>query len=237
MTPALALEDVAVGYGDRVVVSGLRLRVEPGQIVGILGGNGSGKTTILRAVYGRARVFQGSFAITGLGPGPTTVQSLATRGMGILPQGGPVFPSLTVRENLQIAVRGPQSEFDRRLASVVEDFPEVGPLLSKTAGLLSGGERQIVGICRVLASEPRLLLLDEPAAGLSPPLVGRLLGRLAAIARGRQIATLVVEQHVSAAIAILDRLVMLRDGTQVFEGPAADLTPASAIALLLGRVS
>jgi ABC-type branched-subunit amino acid transport system ATPase component len=237
MTPVLELEELAVGYGDRVVVSGISLRVQPGQVVGILGGNGAGKTTILRAVYGRARVFGGSIRVAGLEAAPRAAHSLAACGVGILLQGEIVFPSLTVRENLHIAVRTRRPEFDRRVTALLDVFPEIAPLLSKTAGVLSGGERQIVGVCRALVSEPRLLLLDEPGAGLSPALVSRLLGRLLTLARERQIAALIVEQHIAAALDVVDRVVVVREGRQVFEGAAADLSPSAAIAALLGQAA
>lgn len=235
MTPILTLDGVAVGYGDRVVVSGVTLSVEPGELVGILGGNGTGKTTILRAVYGQASVFAGSVRLAGASPAGRATYTFPADGVGILPQGEAVFPSLSVRENLLIGVRAPRKALKQRVAGLVEVFPEIEPLLAKTAGVLSGGERQLVGICRALVSEPRLLLLDEPGAGLSPDLLTRLFDRTSALARDRQIGVLMVEQHVANVLAILDRVVVLRDGKQVFEGAAKEVSASTAIALLLGQ--
>jgi len=235
MSCLLALDRVAVGYSNRIVVSGVTLRVEPGQLVGILGGNGTGKSTVLRAVYGRSTLFSGSIRINGVERTPRPTHSFAAAGVGILSQGEAVFPSLTVCENLLIGMRSPRGVLDPRVAGLCEVFPEIEPLLAKTAGVLSGGERQLVGTCRALAGDPRLLLLDEPGAGFSPALLARFLGQISALARHRQIGILMVEQHVAAVLEVLDRVVVLRDGKQVFEGPAKDVDGPAAVALLLGE--
>jgi branched-chain amino acid transport system ATP-binding protein len=235
MTAVLELVDLAVGYGDRVVVEKICLRVEPGQIVGILGGNGTGKTTILRSVYGEARIFGGSVRLGGEAGQAEPRRMPAALGIGLLLQGDTIFPSLTVRENIVIGLRSRKPELDARLTETLDLFPEVRPLLGKAGAVLSGGERQIVGICRALAMRPRLLLLDEPGAGLSPSLLDRLLQRLRKVARERQLGILLVEQHVAAALRAVDRVVLLRDGAQVLEGSAVELDEAKAVAVLLGE--
>ena len=222
MNGLLELDRASIGYGDRIVVREVTLTVDPGRIIGLLGGNGAGKSSILRAVYGQATLIEGAIRLDGHFAEAVRPPVVDGAALGILLQRESVFSSLTVKENILIAARGTPPQLRERLGAVVDLFPEVKPWLGRTAGVLSGGERRIVGVSRLVASGARLWLLDEPGAGLARPLLERLFARLSRHAKDRGIGMLLVEQHIAAALEVVDDLVVIQGGRQVFTGPPED---------------
>ena len=215
----LELSDVAAGYEKKEVLHGVSLHVEDGEIVALLGPNGAGKTTVLRTIFGllppsRGRVLYRGQSIEGGRPSENV-----RRGMALVPQGGRVFAPLSVIENLELGaylLRG-QEEFARRLADVYALFPRLQERRFQRAGLLSGGERQMLSISRALILRPRLLLLDEPSEGLSPLLVREVVSTLADIRDLYGTTILIVEQNVRAALSIARRVYVMRLGQIVME--------------------
>lgn len=204
---------LTAGYGAIPVVRALDLRVEPGEVVALMGPNGAGKTTALRAVAGELSPLAGEVLWRGRrATGP--VHRRARSGMRFVTEERSVFMSLSVQDNLRLA--------HRSLDRCLELFPELEPLLSRRAGLLSGGEQQMVTLARALAGDVQLLLADELSLGLAPLVVDRLLAAVRAAA-DRGVAVLLVEQQLRNALRVADRGVVLRRGQAVITGTSAQL--------------
>ena len=227
----LAVEGLAAGYGGREVVSDVALAVGAAELVALLGPNGAGKSTLLGAIAGslppiRGRVVLDGREVTGLDPA-----ALAAAGAALVPQRRNVFRGLSVAENLAVGAWPDRGRAHRRREEVLALFPALGPALRRPAGLLSGGQRQMLALGMALMAGPRLLLLDEPTAGLSPALVEEALLAVAALKHAR-VAVLLVEQNVREALRHADRALVLAAGRVVRQGGAAELLAASDLGAL-----
>jgi branched-chain amino acid transport system ATP-binding protein len=216
---ALEVESVHTYYGESHVLQGISLRVDPGEVLAILGRNGMGKTTLVRTIVGftpprEGRVLYEGTEITRLPP-----FRMVALGMALVPQGRRVFPSLSVRENLDVARRG---EGRWNLEQVYALFPRLRERADNRANKLSGGEQQMLAIGRALMSNPDLLLMDEPTEGLAPLLVrevGRVIGEL----KRSGLSILLVEQNLALALSVADRVHVLSRGQIVHSGTPAEL--------------
>src|SRR5579862_6583289 len=217
---ALAVRDLFTGYRGVPVVRELNLEVRPGEVVALLGPNGAGKTTTLETIAGLNRPISGTVELSGENVGGKPAHVLAHRGLALVPEGRALFPGLTVREHLRLAGgRGA----GRREEELLEMLPELRKCLGRKAGLLSGGEQQMLAVGRALVTRPRLLLVDEMSLGLAPVIVERLLPILRRAADELGSSVLFVEQHVALALEISDRAYVLAHGRIRLEGPAAEL--------------
>ena len=207
-----------------------------GEVVAVLGPNGAGKSTLLKVMFGLLRPRQGSVRLKGDRIDALPTHQIARRGMGYVPQLENVFPSLTVEENLDIPARGlGRAEQHRRTEALYELFPPLRPARRRPAGLLSGGQRQMVAMARALVPEPELLLLDEPSAGLAPEYVELVFKKILEI-RKSGVTILIVEQNARRALALSDRGYVLELGRNRFEGPGPELLKnETVIELYLGR--
>lgn len=210
----LRLEDIHAGYGKLEVLKGVSLLLNPGELVTIIGPNGAGKSTLLKIIAGTllpsgGRVLFNDNDITSL-----STHKRIRKGIGYCLQGGRVFPDLTVLENIKIATIAPGLEQNSNdsLVKTFSLFPVLKGMLDKRAGLLSGGERQMLAIAAALARGPRLLLLDEPSAGLSPKIVQEVLAKIHEIRVQLGMTILLVEQNVGQALKVTDRAVVLING-------------------------
>ena len=216
------LRDLHAGYRGIPVVRELNLEVRPGEVVALLGPNGAGKTTTLETIAGLNRPISGTVELSGENVGGKPAHVLARQGLALVPEGRALFPGLTVREHLRLAAAGAGGGPAAR-RSCSEMLPELRKCLGRKAGLLSGGEQQMLAVGRALVTRPRLLLVDEMSLGLAPVIVERLLPILRRAAAELGSSVLFVEQHVALALEISDRAYVLTHGRIRLEGPAAEL--------------
>jgi len=219
----LVLDAVSVAYGKRRALDGVSLVVRTGEIVSLLGANGSGKSSTLRAISGLVRAGAGRIVLDGRDITRAAPEAIVAAGIGHVPEGREVFPEFTVRENLLV---GGHTVSRAAVADGIERalglFPVLGQRAGQLAGTLSGGEQQMLAIARALMVRPRLLLLDEPSLGLSPRLAREIFGVIACLnAEGTTI--LLVEQNARRALALASRAYVLETGRMVVDGPAAAL--------------
>lgn len=219
MTELLALEGLVAGYGGLEVVRGLDLHVSEGEIVALLGPNGAGKTTTLLTACGLLPAIAGQVRVCERPLDASHPSEAARRGVSLVPEDRALFFDLTVHDNLRVGSHGRRRPIER----VLELFPELAPLANRKAGLLSGGQQQMLAIGRGLAAEPRLLVVDEMSLGLAPLIVQRLLQLLRSVVTETGTAVLVVEQHVHLSLGIADRAYVMNHGELVLEGPAEEL--------------
>lgn len=221
----LAVEKLSAGYGDIPVLHDISFDVPRGRIVAILGANGAGKTTLLSALIGLIRPSQGRVMFDGADVAGVPAHALPGRGLTLVPEGGRLFPFMTVRENLELGAyhRAARAESARRMDEVMTIFPILAERGDQLAGRLSGGERQMCAIGRALMSAPSLLMLDEPSVGLSPLMAERVLDTVATLVRTRSLTVVIVEQRVTEVLAIADEGHVLDHGRLVHSGSADQL--------------
>ncbi|HSJ72330.1 MAG TPA: ABC transporter ATP-binding protein [Acidimicrobiia bacterium] len=233
----LEARSVYAGYLPGVdILRDLDLDLFDGELVGIIGPNGAGKSTFIKAVFGLVGVRQGTVTLRGGDITYLAAHELVARGVGYVPQRANVFPSLTVEENLRMGLYLAPKMWDDRIAFVTELFPLLSTRSSQKAGLLSGGERQMVAMGRALMMDPSLLLLDEPSAGLSPANQDLVFERVRRIA-DTGVSILMVEQNARRCLQIADRAYVLDQGTNAYEGTGHELLhDPNVIALYLGTL-
>ena len=233
MSAALELTDVRAGYGRIEVLRGISLLVPAGSVVALLGPNGVGKTTTLRAIAGTIPVTSGSIRLAGRRIDNRRPNVIARRGLVLVPEGRGVFPALSVEDNLRVAHRSAPSDlagsWDSWLEETVATFPRLGERLSQAAGSLSGGEQQMLAVCRALVGEPRVVMFDELSMGLAPMIVAELFERVAALRdAGRTIV--LVEQHLTYALELADLCYVLAKGDVAFAGEPGELRGSAVLA-------
>jgi branched-chain amino acid transport system ATP-binding protein len=238
----LRVDDVHTYYGDSYVLQGVSLEVRPGAVAALLGRNGMGKTTLIRSIVGFARPRRGRVLFGDRDITRAPSHEVARLGIGLVPQGRRIFPSLTVRENLTVAARDANPVGAGRggnggagnggtpwsIERVLELFPRLGERGGHRGNMLSGGEQQMLAIGRALMTNPRLLLMDEPSEGLAPLLV-RNLGDAIVRLRGEGLSILLVEQNLPMALRVADDVYVLSKGHVVYHGPPADLAADAAV--------
>ena len=225
--PLLVVRDLCAGYGDEDILHGVSVEVTRGAIVAVIGPNGSGKSTLLKTIYGLLRPRRGSMRLAGsdgrtldlAGLRPNEITAL---GLNMVPQLANVFPDLSVLENLEIGGRPIPQRFAAQLETVLGFLPQLRSMLSKRAATLSGGQRQMLGLARALMSDPRVLILDEPSAGLAPRVQDEVFAKVKAIS-SLGVSVLMVEQRARQCLAIADYAYVLEQGQNRIEGRAADL--------------
>jgi branched-chain amino acid transport system ATP-binding protein len=217
--PVLQAESLHTFYGKSHILHGVGLEVGEGEIVALLGRNGAGKSTTLRSLVGLTPPREGAVRIFGRATTDWAPYRIARLGVGFVPEGRRIFPSLTVEENLKVPVERPGPW---TIARIYELFPRLAQRKSNRGRQLSGGEQEMLSISRALLLNPKLLLLDEPSQGLAPLVVQEVFNVIVA-ARREGISVLLVEQNVRAAVAVADRAYVLDDGRMVYTGAAAEL--------------
>jgi branched-chain amino acid transport system ATP-binding protein len=229
VTSLLAVSELSVAYGKRRALDGIALEVGAGEIVTLLGANGAGKSTVLRAISGLVNPVRGRVVYDGRDITGWSADAVVALGVGHVPEGREVFPAFTVEENLLV---GGHTVTSRELATRLDEawalFPVLRERRSQRAGTLSGGEQQMLAIARALVARPRLLLLDEPSLGLAP-LVAREIFRVIRQVNAAGVTILLVEQHARRALGIASRAYVLETGRIVAQGSAVALAADHAI--------
>lgn len=220
----LTLKSLQAGYGRLTVLKGISLHVRPGEVVTLIGGNGAGKSTALRAISGLLPPFKGKVEFDGADLTRLPPERIVTLGLALVPEGRRVFASLSVTANLELGAfhRRDQKKARRDLAAIQERFPILKERATQAAGTLSGGEQQILAICRALMSRPRLLMLDEPSMGLAPRMVNQVYQILREL-KDEGTTLLLIEQNARAALKLADRGYVLETGRIILDGAAAEL--------------
>jgi len=236
--PVLVVASLVAGYEpDLPIVRNASLEVAAGEIVALLGPNGAGKSTLVKAVAGLVPIAGGIVRFEGRDITGRAAHRLIHEGLALVPQTENIFTKLTVGENLELAGHRVGRRLRERLAAVYALFPDLARQHRLAAGRLSGGQRQMLACARALVVEPRLLILDEPSAGLAPFMASQLFSKLAEV-RAAGVTILMVEQNVRAALALADRAYLLVEGRERMSGPAATLAADPALAgLYLGTAA
>jgi branched-chain amino acid transport system ATP-binding protein len=235
--PALELDALFVSYGGITAVKGLSLQVQPGEIVTLIGANGAGKSSTLKAIVRLVEPSGGVVRLFGEDVKGLPTHAVAERGVALVPEGRAIFGNMSVLENLSLGafLKREKRAFERRLRRALELFPRLAERLQQNAGTLSGGEQQMLAIARALMSEPRLLLLDEPSLGLAPKLVAQIFAAISAIAHSG-ITVVLVEQNTRLALETAHRAYVLITGELALSGPCAELkTDPRVVDAYLGK--
>lgn len=213
----LEVRDVSTGYGRVPVLNGMTFEAHVGEIVGLLGHNGMGKTTLMKLLAGILPTWAGQINFQGVDVTGEPPHLRARRGFGYVPQGRDIFPGLTVRENLAFGAAAARLNSNDAVEGAVEDFPVLAPLLNRKGGALSGGEQQILALARALSGRPKLLLLDEPTEGVAPAIVEEIEAHLLKLAKQRSLCVVVVEQDLDFISSTADRVLLVQKGTIIRE--------------------
>ncbi len=236
LAPALAIEALEAGYEPGLsIVRGASLTVQPGEIVAVIGANGAGKSSLLKAVAGLVPISKGRNLLFGKDITKTPAHRMVFEGLAFVPQTENVFVNLSVAENLELAAAIVKAKRRERLDPIYAMFPDLHRQRADLAGQLSGGQRQMLAVARGLIARPKLIMLDEPSAGLSPKMLEQVFGKLREV-RDSGVTVLLVEQNVKAALALADRAAVLVDGKERIVARSSDLLNDDRIAeLYLGR--
>jgi branched-chain amino acid transport system ATP-binding protein len=226
----LQLRSVDAGYGSFQALFGVDLDVKAGEAVGVIGPNGAGKTTLMRVISGLIRPRKGSITMEGTDVVATPPHRIVSLGIAHVPENRRLFPRLSVDDNLKMGafISDARAKYAERLESVFELFPRMKERRSQMAGTMSGGEQQMCAIGRALMSGPKLLLLDEPSAGLAPLVVQQVFELVKRI-RASGLTVLIVEQNVQQVLRVVDRAYLLEAGTIRAAGTAADMMQSDTI--------
>ena len=219
MASALELKGVSAGYGETVVLEELSLALAAGESISIIGRNGVGKTTLLATVMGHTTLHKGDVALAGASIARVPVYRRALMGLGFVPQEREIFPSLSVRENLEVGARAGAWTQER----IFELFPNLKARLSNKGNQLSGGEQQMLSIARALLTNPSVLLMDEPTEGLAPVIVEALAAVLVQLRKTGGLSIILVEQNSRVALEFSPRTVVMDKGRIVYDGDSAPL--------------
>jgi branched-chain amino acid transport system ATP-binding protein len=225
MADLLAIENLRAGYGEAIVLPGISLRMPEGQVLAVLGRNGTGKTTLMNSIVGVVRRFGGLIVLGGRDITSMRPDERARAGIGWVPQERNIFRSLTVEENMTaVAQPGPWT-----VEKIYQMFPRLKERRSNFGNQLSGGEQQMLAIGRALTLNPKVLLLDEPTEGLAPIIVEELLKAIGSITRGTGICSIIVEQNAQKILGLADRAVILERGAIVHDAPSSALKADPAV--------
>jgi len=230
----LAVTDLRAGYGRIQILNGVSFAVAEREFVGILGHNGMGKTTLLKALIGELRASGGRIEFDGKDVTALPAHRRARCGIGYVPQGREIFPAISVLENLRMAGATSGTAGAAVIESVLEDFPRLKALLDRPGGALSGGEQQLLALARCLCGRPRLILLDEPTEGIQPSIIEEIIERLTTLRDRSGLTVLLVEQNLDFIRALSQRVLLIQKGRITQEVPPDRLADPEVVGEFIG---
>ena len=230
----LLVEGLKTAYGQIPVLHGIDLKVLRGEIVGILGHNGMGKTTLLKALIGLLRTTGGTIRFDGANITDMPPYDRSRLGMGYVPQGRGIFPNLTVRDNLQIAFAVRKVNEDQVFEETLEEFPKLKPILNRSGHVLSGGEQQVLALARCLCAAPKLVLLDEPTEGIQPSIIEEIVNVLKLLRQRRDLTMVIVEQNLEFIAALSQRVYIMQRGQLTNQVVPAQLSDSEMVREFVG---
>ena len=231
-TPFLQARGISAGYGGRPVLSGIDLALHHNEVLCLIGHNGAGKSTLIKTLFGLLKPERGEVLLNGEPQDKLSPKVMNAAGIACVPEGRGVFPGLTVAEIMRLGfwangiARGEQAA---RVEWVMSVLPAIKKFYQQRAGTLSGGQQQMVSLGRALLGQPKGLLLDEPSIGLAPKLFQDLMGPIRQLQQERQMSILIVEQNVREALKVSDRVIVMKSGAFIKEGPPADFADNAAL--------
>jgi branched-chain amino acid transport system ATP-binding protein len=230
----LNVQGLCTGYGRIPILNGVNFAVEVGEFIGILGHNGMGKTTLLKALMGFLPATAGTVRFDGHDVTTAEPYQRARLGLGYVPQGREIFPGLTVYDNLRMGCTKETGGEQETIEEVLEEFPRLKPLLDRSGGALSGGEQQLLALARCLCGKPRLILLDEPTEGIQPSIIDEIVEVLQRLRDNSGLTMILVEQNLDFIAALSRRILIIQKGTITRELPPDDLADASLVGEFIG---
>jgi branched-chain amino acid transport system ATP-binding protein len=230
----LNVNGLRTGYGRIPILNGVSFTVNEGEFIGILGHNGMGKTTLLKALMGFLPATGGSVRFDGNDVTTAEPYQRARLGFGYVPQGREIFPGLTVYDNLRMGCAKQAGAEQDTIGSVLEAFPRLKPLLDRQGGALSGGEQQLLAIARCLCGKPRLVLLDEPTEGIQPSIIDEIVDTLQRLRDNSGLTLILVEQNLDFIAALSHRILIIQKGTITSEVQPGDLGGAGLVGEFIG---
>jgi len=230
----LAVTDLRAAYGRIQILNGISFAVAEREFVGILGHNGMGKTTLLKALIGAVRATGGHVQFEGRDVTALPAHRRARLGIGYVPQGREIFPTLSVLENLRMATAATGASDAEVIEPVLEDFPRLKALLDRPGGALSGGEQQLLALARCLCGRPRLILLDEPTEGIQPSIIEEIVERLTMLRDRRGLTVVLVEQNLDFIRALSQRVLIIQKGRIIQELTPERLADATVVSEFIG---
>ena len=230
----LDVRTLHAGYGRIPILGGISLHAASGSFVGILGHNGMGKTTLLKALMGYLPATAGTVTFAGQDITRASTSVRARAGLGYVPQGREIFPTLSVRDNLRMGCILARGGERRAMEEALSLFPRLAPLLDRPGGALSGGEQQLLALARCLCGDPKLILLDEPTEGIQPSIVEEMIETLQEMRRVRQITMLLVEQDLQFIAALADRVLVIQKGVITREVGPEEVADPGLVAEFVG---
>jgi branched-chain amino acid transport system ATP-binding protein len=230
----LDVQGLRTGYGRIPILNGISFAVGEGEFIGILGHNGMGKTTLLRALMGFLPATGGRVHFAGGDVTAVEPHRRARLGLGYVPQGREIFPGLTVYDNLRMGCSKQGGAEQDTIATVLEQFPRLKPLLERVGGALSGGEQQLLAIARCLCGKPRLVLLDEPTEGIQPSIIDEIVDILQRLRQTSGLTMILVEQNLDFIAALSQRILIIQKGKITREVQPGDLGDASLVGEFIG---
>jgi branched-chain amino acid transport system ATP-binding protein len=219
----LEVSELAAGYGRIPILGGVSFSVARGEFIGVLGHNGMGKTTLLRALMGYIPATAGQIVLEDADITRVEPYRRARTGMGYVPQGREIFPGLSVRDNLRMGAVGRPKDEAAAIESVLETFPRLKPLIDRPGGALSGGEQQLLAIARCLAGNPRLILLDEPTEGIQPSIIDEIAETLLGLRSKGALTMILVEQNLDFIATLSERVLIIQKGVIVHSAEPGEL--------------
>ncbi len=232
----LEVEGLRTAYGRIPILNGVDLRVETGEFVGILGHNGMGKTTLLRALMGFLPALAGRVRFDGADITAAPPYARARAGLGFVPQGREIFPGLSVLDNLRMGCTKESGDENAIIGPILEDFPRLRPLLDRAGGALSGGEQQLLAMARCLCGRPRLVLLDEPTEGIQPSIIDEIVETLLRLRARSGLTMILVEQNLDFIAALSQRILIIQKGAITREVRPSDLGDPDLVGEFIGIV-